>query len=404
MNPARNPKQKARAGRWSVTDSFCLLLVVYCLYANTLSLISGSVEVLYLRDAAAIALALILFAKFGKVTQLALFVLWICMISGYTVAYHGSYGSLSKIRNYAMFPLVVFCFAEFVRPITLSSREYESVNQKIFNFAFNIYVVLVFAEGAAYFFIPHLQGALFELLSEISTKKGTGVGLSGGLFSGLRAITPAGNPVQGAFVVFVWWLSRLSRRRAVVFLVSHLLTFSKITLALFFLKPITTSRNAIILVMVFYVSVLVSYFVIPSELNVHFDSARLHIAGLVSGLYSMLTSPLGIPFESVSAQSGQSWSVVPPGFESFFGSICASFGLLGCVFSLFIFATACKRSQLVLLLFFAFSFSDNVASPHLFAPVFYCVYIRLSCERRSGNFRMNDLSCNRPNLNLGIIR
>ena len=378
-----------------VLRSYLILFVaVFCLYANLLSMLFTEIFVIYLRDLLIFFFVFLLFGKNASPAQKVILIAWLFLVVCYIILCHGNYGSISKIRNYVMFPFMVFAFAECTRPWIFESGFKGNRVDRIFYFFLDAYVLLFFIEALIYTFLPSSQDVLYGLLRDISDEKGTSVGLSGGIFSGLRIITPAGNPVQGSFVLFTWWLLRLNGFRTVLYFLAHVLSVSKVTLVLgivgFFLK----SKWFSALIILFVSMVLAGYFVLPSIGNVHVDSVRMHIEGFVYGFTSIFSSPLGIEFDTVSAQSKQVGASVAPGFESYLGSIWAAFGIPGFILSVAIFATAYLKSRLVGFLIFAFAFSDNTSSPHLFIAVFFLAWSRWHLtfeDHRSSCFLENNV-------------
>lgn len=349
------------------------VLGFFCVYANLIGLVTGSLYPTYARDAIVLIVLFAALYRHAKVhlvvsALLASMVLAICFAKGFPDEL------LPKVRNYVMFPFVVSCISiGFSR---LKKNIPDNARRSWINYIFYSLVVLMVAEASIYVVFPEVQHFTYFALSLIAEAKGVSVGLGGGVINGARIITPLLSPVQGGIVLFLAlvFMSPVSKRFGLFYLV-HVLTFSKISLLAGILERARKASYLNLMIgIVSIIGLAILFFAFaPGHLIVtNIQSVLIHLSGAVLGIMSPLYHPFGLGLEEVGAISGMEVEYATPGFESFIGSFAAAFGVFGLVSLVFMYAYYGYRNFLVSTFFLLWFLSDNVSSPHLFIiPALY---------------------------------
>lgn len=345
----------------------------FCVYANLIGLVTGSLYPTYARDAIVLSVLLAALYRHAKIhlifsVMLASMILAICIAKGFPN------DILPKIRNYVAFPFVVSCVS--ISFSLLKKGIYGNAGRFWINYIFYSLVIFMIAEAAIYMIFPDLQHLTYFALSLIAEAKGVSVGLGGGLVNGARIITPLLSPVQGSIVLFIAlvFMAPVSKRFG-LFYIAHVLTFSKISLLAGILERARKASYLSLLAgVVFVVGLVVLFFAFaPGYLVItNIQSILIHLSGAVLGIMAPFHHPFGLSLDEVGAISGMEVEYATPGFESFVGSFAAAFGLFGLISLVLMYALYGYRNFLVSTFFLLWLLSDNVSSPHLFViPALY---------------------------------
>lgn len=357
----------------------------FCVYANLIGLVTGSLYPTYARDAIVLGVLLAALYRHAKIhlmfsAILASTLLVICIVKGFPD------DILPKIRNYVAFPFVVSCVS--VSFSLLKKNIYSNTGRFWINYVFYSLVIFMIAEAAIYLIFPGIQHLTYFALSVIAEAKGVSVGLGGGLVNGARIITPLLSPVQGSIVLFIAlvFMAPVSKRFG-LFYIAHALTFSKISLLAGILER---ARKASYLGLLIGVALIIGLVVLffafaPGYLVItNIQSILIHLSGAVLGIMAPFQHPFGLSLDEVGAISGMEVEYATPGFESFIGSFAAAFGLFGLISLVLMYVLYGYRNFLVSTFFLLWLLSDNVSSPHLFIiPALYLLQQPREAKRSS---------------------
>lgn len=362
-------------------------LAIYCTLANLIGLLTVSSTPTYIRDAIIATALIISSAKISILKTAILFstsalIIIACITKGLSPEL------APKIRNYAAFPFLCLIITYSCKYSDEKTKEgAPELNNSWVAIIYAILISFILAESIIYILLPEFQALAWATLSAVSEEKGVSVGLGGGLLNGTRAMTPLLSPVQGSFVAFTALVyMQQSKKSTIFFYLIHIFTLSKITLIaellLKTLQNLTPSRLLAALFTLTFITLVFFAFTSPESIEINIESIKLHLSGAGYGIIAPIDYPFGLPLEMVGALSFNEGNPLTPGFESFLGSISASFGWPG-----FLMITASiiyfgSKSKFMLVIFFMWLLSDNVSSPHLFViPIFWVLLNNITQDK-----------------------
>lgn len=369
---------------------FLLLLVFFSIFTTWVSTVVADFDyVLIFRDLVAIMAIAIATSKLGAKSVL----ITIFYAASLLLLFAGKdieNIELSKLRNILAFPALLLLFTNATQIDAVGTDHVLKVNAVAF------YMMTVWVAGETFLLTlaPDVYASYLNTLNYGLAQKGTSVGYLGGFVTNLRAATLMVNPVQGAFVVFLaYMVMPKTKLNTICMSFVAVMTAAKIVLvALLGLHLIRTIKRPVRLAgsILFLMIAALALMALLKGMNLQADSgaqltrnlasARLHLAGLLSGIEQLYTSTTGVKFAEIGFQAGLQKGSVPPGFESFLGGLFALGGLFGGV-AFFLFLIVCllsrspRRLLLASLYLLLVATSDNISSPHLytlFAITFLC--------------------------------
>jgi hypothetical protein len=305
----------------------------------------------------------------------------LCVAAVADVVYRGSeLGEvLAAIRN--VFSLVAIPVIACYRPLANERLRWQQFARGSLLVAFWLLTGLVVLEAVFAGVFPEVYGLTDALARAFLESKGVLANTEAGILGLPRMRTPILNPVQGAWLLLMIWISVPERRllRSTALLGGLALTVAKVAgLGLLVWTFVRTRSMAIRVVMallgvVLLVAVGVAGLAESEVGGSHVASGLLHLEGLMSGIVHGLRHPLGTGFGSVGLAGAIGADVVTPGMESFVGSTVAALGwfviaIIALSVMLFIGGDEFSRALGAVVLA-GIMISDNVASLYLYAPL-----------------------------------
>lgn len=360
-----------------MSNAIVVGLAIYCTIANLFGFLTLSSAPIYARDAIIATAIIIASFKISKlkaaiISCTSAIIVLSCFAKGFSPEL------IPKIRNYSAFPylcLIVTYSSEIARDNHNKSNP-DNANSWVY-LIFTIITIGTIIESIIYIISPEIQAVAWSTLTALSEEKGVSVGLGGGLLNGTRAMTPLLSPVQGSFVAFTCLAYMINTKRSTIFFYAiHLFTLSKITiigdLLLKATSNITPSRLTAVILAFSSLIWLFAAFASPESIEINIESMKLHFSGAGYGLLAPIDFPIGLELDKVGALSLNDGNPLTPGFESFLGSISASFGWPGLLLIAISALYFGSKSKLMIVIFLMWLLSDNVSSPHLFViPIFW---------------------------------
>lgn len=370
-----------------INAALALLMGLVC-FGQILSLVSGNMAFIVLRDALFLALGALFLRRSMLTTSLklvlvaGLFILPLILVEGLgSGRAHPSQMYLAT-RNALTpwFVAILACIFAQAGPGKESPPPRRTFAERILLFAL-VYVAIEFMIIRLF---PGIYALYDTAVTVFLERKGVDANAAAGLLADYRARTSLLNPVQGCWLFLVYFLFFRTRGLIPLFatLAVALATVTKVALVALAAYSALRTRAASFMVPAVFAGLVAAPLVVANGAAVdeHLNSVLFRVTGLQTAFEQLTTAPFGVGLLQSGVIGAAVHNRAVPGMESGLGVIVSAFGLAGIAYLLVLLAVlgSLGRTYLAfaLVLLIGIISSENVMVIYLYAPLLLALAAR----------------------------